>query len=211
MSQSGSASKISLQSSSPAYYLSIIAPAPSSQGAIFLFDFFYGYNGDMMNEKYNAPNSACCGRPFPKAEPKCNYNSCCLNEYNYAMPACIRNKRPDCMAKAVIPATTVETADGITNLANCFVHVTSINTTFYIDDKHRPMIIWAGNVETEAPKTAQTEEEFIAFIKSFNLKEQFLYVKMYNQDNSTNVIGSFYFDKTGKVYWAGEFEEILEV
>lgn len=161
-----------------------------------------------MNEKYNAPNSPCCGRRFSKAEPKCNYNSCCLDEYKYTMPACIRNKQPDCMAKAVIPSVTVETTDGITNLANCFVHVTSINTTFYIDDKHRPMIIWAGNVETEVPENIQTEEEFIAFVKSFNLKEQFLYVKTYNQDDDRNVISSFYFDKTGKLYWAGEFEEV---
>lgn len=83
-------------------------------------------------------------------KPKCNYNSCCFNEYRYTMPACIRNKQPDCLAKAVIPSITVETTDGITNLANCFVHVTGINTTFYIDDKHRPMIIWAGPVEIDA-------------------------------------------------------------
>ena len=53
------------------------------------------------------------------------------------------------MAKAVIPAVTVDTVDGITNLANCFVHVTSTNTTYYIDDKHRPMITWVGAVEVE--------------------------------------------------------------
>ena len=105
-----------------------------------------------MNDYLNKDKilGACCGRPFPKAEPKCNYNNCCLNEYCHAMPACIRNKQPDCLAKAVIPSITVETIDGITNLANCFVHVTSINTTFYIDDKHRPMIIWAGPVEVDA-------------------------------------------------------------
>ena len=104
----------------------------------------------MEKEKYS-PYSQCCGRPMHYApKPKCNYNSCCLNEYHYTMPACIRNKQPDCLAKAVIPSITVETTDGITNLANCFVHVTGINTTFYIDDKHRPMIIWAGPVEIGA-------------------------------------------------------------
>ena len=104
----------------------------------------------MKDEKYS-PYSQCCGRPMHYApKPKCNYNSCCLNEYHYTMPACIRNKQPDCLAKAVIPSITVETTDGITNLANCFVHVTGINTTFYIDDKHRPMIIWAGPVEIDA-------------------------------------------------------------
>ena len=104
-----------------------------------------------MNENYNTPNSGCCGRPMNYApERKCHYNDCCLSEYNYKMPACIKKQQPDCLAKAVIPSITIETTDGITNLANCFVHVTSINTTFYIDDKHRPMIIWAGPVEIDA-------------------------------------------------------------
>lgn len=103
----------------------------------------------MKDEKYS-PYSQCCGRPMHYApKPKCKYNDCCMNEYHYTMPACIRNKQPDCLAKAVIPSITVETTYGITNLANCFVHVTGINTTFYIDDKHRPMIIWAGPVELE--------------------------------------------------------------
>ena len=164
----------------------------------------------MMNEKYNAPNSPCCGRPMNYAPAnKCNYNDCCLNEYPYAMKACIRNKQPDCMAKAVIPATTVETVDGITNLANCFVHVTSINTTFYIDDKHRPMMVWAGDVEVNLPENVQTDEEWEAFIKSFGLKGQFLYVKYFSQDDNRNMINSFYFDKTGKIYFAGNFEEIM--
>lgn len=143
-------------------------------------------------------------------EPKCNYNNCCFQEYKHSMPACIRNKQPDCTAKAVIPSITVDTTEGLTNLANCFVHVTSINTTFYIDDKHRPMIIWAGNVEVDAPADAQTQEQFEEFIESFNLKSQFLYVKSHNNDINRDVIISFYFDKTGKIYWAGEFEEITE-
>lgn len=63
------------------------------------------------------------------------------------MPACIKKQQPDCLAKAVIPSITVDSTDGILNLANCFAHVTSINTTFYIDDKHRPMIVWSGPVE----------------------------------------------------------------
>lgn len=53
------------------------------------------------------------------------------------------------MAKAVIPSVTVDSIDGITNLANCFVHVTNNNTTYYIDDKHRPMLVWAGPAEVE--------------------------------------------------------------
>lgn len=165
-----------------------------------------------MNDNYNTPNSGCCGRPFPIApENKCRYNDCCMNEYAYKQKACIRNKKPDCEAQAVIPSITVETADGITNLANCFVHVTGINTTFYIDDKHRPMIIWAGPVEVDLPADVETQEQSNAFINSFNLRSQFLYVKFENSETpSKRVVDSFYFDKTGKKYFAGEFEELTE-
>lgn len=163
----------------------------------------------MMNEKYNAPNSPCCGRPMYYApQPKCNYNGCCLDEYKYTMPACIRNKQPDCTAKAVIPATTVETAEGIINLANCFVHVTSTNTTYYIDDKHRPMIIWAGPVEVDVPSDISTQEEFEAFINSFKLKGQFLYARFFDNDSQAYRIDQFYFDKTGAIFFAGEFEPV---
>lgn len=160
----------------------------------------------MMNDA-NDQRRTCgtCGRPFPQATPKCNYNDCCLNEYNYTMPACIRNKQPDCMAKAVIPSITVETVDGITNLANCFVHVTKTNTTYYIDDKHRPMIIWTGPVEVDLPDTVTTQEEFEEFVKSFELKSQFLYIKFFDSNNNNYVFNSFYFDKTGKIYSAGDF------
>ena len=152
---------------------------------------------------------ACCGRPMRYApQPKCNYNNCCLNEYKYTMPACIRNKQPDCTANAVIPAITVETADGITNLANCFVHVTSTNTTYYIDDKHRPMITWAGLLEVDVPETVTSQEKFEEFIKSFNLRSQFLYVKFLDQDTQQYIFNSFYFDKTGNIYFAGEFYPI---
>ena len=106
----------------------------------------------MMNDTNNSNNTCgTCGRSFPQTtDSKCNYNNCCLSEYKYTMPACIKKKEPDCMAKAVIPAITVDSVDGITNLANCFVHVTSINTTYYIDDKHRPMLVWAGPIEIDA-------------------------------------------------------------
>ena len=164
-----------------------------------------------MNENYNAPNSNCCGRPMQYAtQPKCNYNNCCMNEYPYKMKACIRNKQPDCEAQAVIPSITVETVDGLTNLANCFVHVTSTNTTYYVDDRHRPMIVWSGNVEVDLPASVQTEEDWENFIRSFKLKSQFLYVKFYVEGDNKNVIDSFYFTNNGKIYWAGEFEEMVE-
>lgn len=166
----------------------------------------------MMNENYNTPNSGCCGRPFVyNTTPKCKYNDCCMNEYAYKQKACIRNKQPDCEAQAVIPSITVETVDGLTNLANCFVHVASINTTYYVDDKHRPMMVWAGDVEVQAPTDITTSEEFSEFVQSFNLKSQFLYVKFYNETDNKNMVDSFYFDKTGRMYFAGEFEEVTEV
>ena len=165
----------------------------------------------MMNEKYNAPNSPCCGRPFVYAtEDKCKYNDECLSETcGCSLGRIVKNADP-CKSCCVIPSLTVETVDGITNLANCFVHVTGINTTFYIDDKHRPMIIWAGPVEVDLPADVQTEEQWKAFINSFDLRSQFLYVKFENQDDHRKIIDSIYFDKTGKKYFAGEFEEMTE-
>lgn len=166
----------------------------------------------MEKEKYS-PYSQCCGRQMHYApKPKCNYNSCCLNEYRYTMPACIRNKQPDCLAKAVIPSVTVETVDGITNLANCFVHVTGINTTFYIDDKHRPMIIWAGDVEIEIPE-GTTEEEVMDMVRANErgLKSQHLLMRFIDNEAQKKSIGAVYYDKNGTPYNAGTYEEIGEL
>lgn len=159
-----------------------------------------------MNENYNVSNSQCCGRPMAYApEKKCKFNDCCLSETCGCAIGRIKKDVDPCKACAVIPAVTTETVDGITNLANCFVHVTSINTTFYIDDKHRPMIIWAGPVEVDLPSDISTQEEFEEFVRSFKLKNQFLYVKFFNTESNNYVFNSFYFDKTGKIYFAGEF------
>lgn len=149
-----------------------------------------------MNEKYNAPNTTCCGRPMQYGTaPKCNYCDSCMNEYPHTMKACIRNKKPDCMAKAVIPAITVETTDGLTNVANCFVHVTSINTTFYVDDKHRPMITWAGPVEIE---------DYDIESNPLNLRSQTCY---------TTLEGTYvevYFDKQGVAHIMGSEQGKIE-
>lgn len=51
-----------------------------------------------------------------------------------------------CPMQAIIPALVVETADGIKNVAGCFVHVMQNNTTYYIDDKHRIITVWAGPI-----------------------------------------------------------------
>lgn len=163
-----------------------------------------------MDKKNYYEQCEKCGRPFPKGEAKtcsCNFG---LGEYRLNVKGCIRNKNPECPYNAVIASVTVETADGIKDLADCFVHVVDINTTFYIDDKHRPIIIWAGPVEVELPANVQTEEEWKAFINSFDLKGQFLYIKFFDADSNKNIIDSFYFDKSGKKYFAGQFEELVE-
>ena len=163
-----------------------------------------------MDKKNYYEQCEKCGRPFPKGEVKtcsCNFG---LGEYRLNVKGCIRNKNPECPYNAVIASVTVETTDGIKNLADCFVHVVDINTTFYIDDKHRPIIIWAGPVEVELPANVQTDEQWKEFMNSFDLKGQFLYVKFFDSDSNKNVINVFYFDKSGKKYFAGQFEEIVE-
>lgn len=73
-----------------------------------------------------------------------------FNEYANKVPGGIRtNISPSCKQIAVIPCVTVESTASIKGLADCFVHVTKNNTTYYIDDKHRMMITWAGPVEVD--------------------------------------------------------------
>lgn len=76
----------------------------------------------------------------------------CCNEYNeYNCEKLIgkleKMSQSPCPHEAVIPVLTVETADGIKNVAGCFVHVMQNNTTYYIDDKSRIITVWAGPVE----------------------------------------------------------------
>lgn len=87
--------------------------------------------------------------------------------------------------------------------------MSDINTTFYIDDKHRIMITWAGPVEVDLPESVETQEEFEEFVESFGLRGQHLYVKFFNHDINKYVIDVFYFTKTGAIYWAGEYEETV--
>ena len=142
-----------------------------------------------VEEKYNTPNSNCCGRPMEYAkEPQCNYTDACMQEYCCPELASIKETEPGCRNKAVIPSVTVDSVEGITNLANCFVHVNDINTTFYIDDKHRVMITWAGPVE----------------IKEYNLNNNELGLR--SQFCFTTVDGAYtevYFDKQGKAHIIG--------
>lgn len=70
------------------------------------------------------------------------------SEYCEQYPGVIRNMdESKCPHTCVIPSITVDNADGIKNVAACFVHVLSANTTYYVDDKHRITKIWAGPVE----------------------------------------------------------------
>lgn len=138
-----------------------------------------------MDKKEYYKNCEKCGRPMTYAKPcECKRECSCLPEYHCPVPACIKHRKPDCLAKAVIPAVTVDSADGITNLANCFVHVTNNNTTYYIDDKHRPMLVWAGTVEVENYDIETNE---------LKLRSQVCY----NVDTDSGTGTLVYFDKRG--------------
>lgn len=114
------------------------------------------YNNGMSNVNSNPCNCepACttCGRPWVVCKGDCGCKkSCCNNvnfcEYGKKVSSCFRSVEPSCPMQAVIPSVVVENISGLKHLADCLVHVTNINTTFYIDDKHRTMITWAGPVE----------------------------------------------------------------
>lgn len=65
------------------------------------------------------------------------------------VPGCIRVQHPRCPFVAVIATETVKTIDIAKGLADCLVHVTDINTTFYIDAQHRFVRTFAGPVFIE--------------------------------------------------------------
>lgn len=60
--------------------------------------------------------------------------------------ATIQKMEKACSAWAVIPSYTILTIDNLKGLRNAFVHVSNINTTFYIDNKLRRIITWKGPV-----------------------------------------------------------------
>ena len=131
------------------------------------------------------PMCTTCGRPWVVCKGECGCNKPCCNkvnfcEYGRAVPGCIRERAPGCPMQAVIPSVVVESTSNLKNLADCFVHVTDINTTFYIDDKHRTMITWAGPVEYN---------NYDLDANSLGLRSQFLL-------DFANEQGAYY-DKTG--------------
>lgn len=143
------------------------------------------YNGTM--EKIE-DKCRTCGRPWAPVRPRCNYCDSCLNECYGCSLGRIKEGADPCKNRCcVIPAVTVETVDNITELANCFVHVVSNNTTFYIDDKHRPMITWAGPVEVDTYDVSANE---------LKLRSQFLFIATEEK--------LVYFDKTGNGHVIGQ-------
>ena len=93
---------------------------------------------------FNIPLLLC----HNKGMNECNCNKR-FNEYGKCVRAGVRNVAPTCKDIAVIPSLTVENTTGLKGLADCFVHVNDNNTTYYIDDKGRMMITWAGPVEAD--------------------------------------------------------------
>jgi hypothetical protein len=72
------------------------------------------------------------------------------------------------------------------------------------------MITWAGDVEVNLPDDVTTEEEFMNYVRSFNLREQLLRIKSLPPDYDRYTIDTFYFDKIGRIYFVGGYEEIGE-
>lgn len=129
---------------------------PLSMGGFLFWRYLSRYNGSMNNNSNNCGDcgTICseCGRPWAicKQDGGCGCNKCKdikFCEYGRMANGCIREKQPGCPMQAVIPSVTIESIEGIKNLADCLVHVSDINTTFYIDDKHRPIITWAGPID----------------------------------------------------------------
>lgn len=135
-----------------------------------------------MNDNTYYKSCQSCGRPqtFCKGECCGKPQGCCCREYGPKVQGCIRQVAPKCPYEAVIPSITVDTVENIKNLADCFVHVADINTTFYIDDKHRIITTWAGPVEYDNYDLAANP---------LGLRSQFLI-------DFANERGAYY-DKTG--------------
>ena len=114
----------------------------------------------------------CCGKP----------KGCQCREYGPSVCGAIRQCEPKCPFTATIPSVVVEHADSLKDLCNTFVHVSDINTTFYIDDKHRPIITWAGPVEYDNYDLA---------LNSLDLRSQFLIDFANNRGAYYNKTGNY--------------------
>ena len=110
-----------------------------------------------------------------------NMNVIDFNEYNGPVQGRIVEGRPGCPFVATIPTLTVEDISHIKSLADCFVHVSNINTTYFIDDKRRMIVVWSGPVEMN---------NYDADRNPLNLRSQICY------DFTNNK--AYYFSKSGK-------------
>lgn len=105
-----------------------------------------------------------------------------FDEYGETVPGCFRPTQPKCPFVAVIPSITVEDKSGMKNIADALVHVANINTTFYIDDKHRITKVWAGPVEIDNYDLDENPN---------GLRSQFLIDFANNQGAYYNSIGEY--------------------
>ena len=146
----------------------------------------------MNNDETYTPCTQC-GRPMAYCKGQCcgKPKGCQCREYGPSVCGAIRQCEPKCPHAAVIPSVVVEHADSLKDLCDTFVHVSDINTTFYIDDKHRPIITWAGPVEYDNYDLATN---------SLDLRSQFLI-------DFANNRGAYY-NKTGnyQIFNFGESE-----
>lgn len=146
-----------------------------------------------MNDDTYTPCTKC-GRPMKYCKGQCcgKPRGCECKEYGPAVCGVIRQRQPECPYTAVIPSMVVEHADNLKDLCDTFVHVSDLNTTFYIDDKHRTIITWAGPVEYD---------NYDLVTNSLGLRSQFLI-------DFANNRGAYY-DKVGnyQVFNFGSLEE----
>lgn len=91
-------------------------------------------------------------------------------------------KAPGCPFQAVIPSITVEDITGLKGLADTFVHVSQNNTTYYIDDKHRIIVTWAGPVEANDYNYEENP---------YNLRSQSVYDFANNREIYYNKVGAY--------------------
>lgn len=130
-----------------------------------------------MNDETYTPCTKC-GRPMAYCKGECcgKPKGCDCHEYGPCAITGIRPCEPKCPPQAVIPTITVEDISGLKDLSDCFVHVSNINTTFYIDDKHRTIITWAGPVNV----TDYTMTDIVE--NKLGLRNQFLWNYNTSQD-----------------------------
>lgn len=137
----------------------------------------------MNNDETYTPCTNC-GRPLSYCKGQCcgKPKGCQCREYGPSVCGAIRQCEPKCPFTATIPSVVVEHADSLKDLCNTFVHVSDINTTFYIDDKHRPIITWAGPVEYDNYDLA---------LNSLDLRSQFLIDFANNRGAYYNKTGNY--------------------